>query len=44
MVCVLSVGDGESGAERLGSQRERRIDLRFNGIRANEGAIVAGFL
>jgi len=44
MVGISSVGDGEPGAKRLGSQRESRVDLRFNGIRANEGAVIAGFL
>ena len=44
MVGVSWIGDGKPGAQRLGSQRESRVDLRFNGIRANEGAVVADFL
>lgn len=44
MVGVSWVGDGKPGAKRLESQRESRVDLRFNGIRANEGAVGADLL
>ena len=44
MVGVLWVGDVKPGAKRLVGQRESSVDLRFNVIWANEGAVGAGFL